>query len=84
MCAIMHPKSVSYGPVGTPVPAAEIKLLDLAEAGYLTSNNPPQGEVLIRGASVTRGYFKRDDLNNDRTIFTEDGWFRTVSDFDDT
>lgn len=35
------------------------------------------GEILIRGPSVTKGYYKRDDLNNDRSIFTEDGWFRT-------
>jgi long-subunit acyl-CoA synthetase (AMP-forming) len=35
------------------------------------------GEILIRGPSVTRGYYKRPDLNEDRSIFTEDGWFRT-------
>ncbi|KIJ30199.1 hypothetical protein M422DRAFT_234970 [Sphaerobolus stellatus SS14] len=77
MCAILMPAFFSYGPVGGPVPAVELKLLDHAEAGYLTSGNPPRGEVLVRGASITKGYFKRDDLNNDRTIFTEDGWFRT-------
>jgi long-subunit acyl-CoA synthetase (AMP-forming) len=32
---------------------------------------------LVRGNSITSGYYKRPDLNNDRTIFTEDGWFRT-------
>ncbi|KAF8958682.1 long-chain-fatty-acid-CoA-ligase [Flammula alnicola] len=37
----------------------------------------PQGEVLIRGPSVTKGYFNRPDLNEDETIFTKDGWFRT-------
>lgn len=35
------------------------------------------GEILIRGPSVTSGYYKRPDLNSDRSIFTEDGWFRT-------
>jgi long-subunit acyl-CoA synthetase (AMP-forming) len=35
------------------------------------------GEILLRGNSITKGYYKRPDLNNDRSIFTEDGWFRT-------
>lgn len=75
----MTEKHHSLGPVGSPVPAIEVKLKDHPEAGYLSSNTPPSGEVLIRGNSVTKGYFKRDDLNNDPEIFTEDGWFRTVS-----
>ena len=33
--------------------------------------------MCIRGPSVTKGYFKRDDLNNDESIFTKDGWLRT-------
>jgi hypothetical protein len=79
MCAIMTPKYFDYGSVGVPVPAVEVKLKDHAEAGYLSSGSPQRGEVLIRGASVTKGYYKRDDLNKDPSIFTEDGWFRTVS-----
>ncbi|KAG2354962.1 AMP-dependent synthetase/ligase [Suillus spraguei] len=70
MCAILPPELMQYGSVGLPVPSAEIKLLD-------STNNPPQGEVCIRGPSVTPGYYKRDDLNNDESIFTRDGWLRT-------
>lgn len=77
MCAILPPERMQYGSVGLPVPSIEIKFLDVPEAGYLSTNNPPQGEVLIRGPSVTKGYFKRDDLNNDPEIFTKDGWLRT-------
>ncbi|KAF8602178.1 long-chain-fatty-acid-CoA-ligase [Ceratobasidium sp. AG-I] len=77
MCAILPPEYMSYGPVGVPVPSIEIKLLDHPEAGYLATNELPQGEVLIRGPSVTKGYFKRDDLNNDKEVFAGDGWFRT-------
>ncbi|QRV99415.1 AMP binding enzyme [Ceratobasidium sp. AG-Ba] len=77
MCAILPPEYMSYGPVGVPVPSIEIKLLDHPEAGYLSTNELPQGEILIRGPSVTKGYFKRDDLNSDKEIFAGDGWFRT-------
>lgn len=77
MCAILPPELMSYGNVGLPVPCVEIKFLDVPEAGYLSTNNPQQGEVCIRGPAVTKGYYKRPDLNEDPTIFTEDGWLRT-------
>ncbi|EGN92303.1 hypothetical protein SERLA73DRAFT_99477 [Serpula lacrymans var. lacrymans S7.3] len=77
MCAVLPPEHMQYGSVGLPVPSIEIKFLDVPDAGYLSTNNPPQGEVCIRGPSVTKGYYKRDDLNNDESIFTKDGWLRT-------
>ncbi|KAG2359860.1 hypothetical protein BDR07DRAFT_1336302 [Suillus spraguei] len=77
MCAILPPELMQYRSVGLPVPSAEIKLLDVPEAGYKSTNDPPQGEVCIKGPSVTKGYYKRDDLNNDESIFTKDGWLRT-------
>ncbi|KAF6743286.1 long-chain-fatty-acid-CoA-ligase [Ephemerocybe angulata] len=77
MCAILPPELMRYNSVGLPVPSCEVKLLDVPDAGYLSTNDPPQGEVLIRGNSVTGGYYKRPDLNNDETVFTKDGWLRT-------
>lgn len=77
MCAILPPELMSYGNVGLPVPCVEIKLLDVPDAGYLSTNNPPQGEVCIRGPSTIKEYYKRPDLNSDPTIFTSDGWLRT-------
>ncbi|KAF8900472.1 long-chain-fatty-acid-CoA-ligase [Gymnopilus junonius] len=77
MCAILPPELFRYGSVGVPVPSIEIKFRDVPEAGYLSSNVPPRGEVCIRGPSVTKGYYKRPDLNEDETIFTKDGWLRT-------
>ena len=77
MCAILPPEFMQYNAVGLPVPSIEIRLLDVPEAGYLATNTPPQGEVCIRGPSVTKGYYKRPDLNSDETIFTKDGFLRT-------
>jgi long-chain acyl-CoA synthetase len=77
MCAIQPPEITKFGAVGFPVPSIEIKFLDVPEAGYLSSNDPPQGEVCIRGNSVIKEYYKRPDLNSDESIFTKDGWLRT-------
>ncbi|CDU25260.1 related to long-chain-fatty-acid-CoA ligase [Sporisorium scitamineum] len=74
MTAILHPKFYDFGCVGGCVPAVEVKLRDVPDAGYFSTNDPPQGEVLIRGPSVTKGYFKRDDINKESF---EDGWFLT-------
>ena len=75
MCAILTPEYMQYSSVGVPVPAIEIKLVDVPDAGYLSTNDPPQGEVYFRGPAVTKGYFKRDDINKE--TFTEDGWLKT-------
>jgi long-chain acyl-CoA synthetase len=58
------------------IPASvELKLVDATELGYSTKNNPPQGEVWIRGAAVTEGYLDLEKENKE--AFTEDGWFKT-------
>ncbi|RUP48038.1 hypothetical protein BC936DRAFT_145048 [Jimgerdemannia flammicorona] len=75
MCAIMAPEQFAYGRVGAPVPCVEIKLVDVPDAGYRASNTPSQGEVWIRGGSITPGYFKRSDLTAE--TLTADGWLQT-------
>ncbi|KAL8278789.1 hypothetical protein RQP46_008858 [Phenoliferia psychrophenolica] len=75
MCCLLPPEFHDYATVGVPVPSVEIKLVDVEEAGYFSTNSPPQGEVLIRGPSVTKGYYKREDITKE--TFTEDGWLRT-------
>ena len=76
--AIFPPDTCTqYGCVGLPSPSVEIKSLDVPEAGYFATNSSPQGEILVRGASVTRGYYKRDDFISDEIIFMKDGWLRT-------
>ncbi|ORZ34873.1 hypothetical protein BCR44DRAFT_1136794 [Catenaria anguillulae PL171] len=61
--------------VGPPVACSEIQLVDVPEAGYLTSQNPPRGEVWVRGPSVSQGYFNQPKATAE--AFTEDGWLMT-------
>ncbi|RCH99259.1 long-chain fatty acid-CoA ligase [Rhizopus azygosporus] len=76
MCAIMAPEQWELKEVGTPVPCVEVKLVDQPELGYLSTNTPrPQGEIWIRGPSITAGYYKRPDLTKE--ALTEDGWLKT-------
>jgi len=72
---VMLMEDRSQGTVGPPVPCSEIKLVDCPEMGYLTSSNPPYGEVWIRGSNITKGYYKNPKLTEE--VYTEDGWFKT-------
>lgn len=61
--------------VGSVTPAVEMKLVAFEEGGYLTSSNPPRGEIWVRGASITKGYFKQDKVTAE--TITADGWLQT-------
>ena len=52
----------TIGSVGKPISSIDVKIGD---------NN----EILLKGPTITRGYYKREDLNKE--AFTEDGYFRT-------
>ena len=55
-------KPFQLGSVGHPIHGIDIKI----------SN---EGEILLKGPTITRGYYNRDDIT--RQSFTEDGYFRT-------
>lgn len=75
MCAIMTPESFEYSSVGVPMACTEVKLVDVADAGYFANNKPSQGEIWLRGPSITKGYYNRDKETEE--AFTSDGWFKT-------
>ncbi|KAI9315645.1 hypothetical protein BX666DRAFT_2019760 [Dichotomocladium elegans] len=76
MCAVMAPEQWALGEAGSPVPCVEVKLVDVPELGYLASNkDKPQGEIWIRGPSVTSGYYKQETMTKE--TITEDGWLKT-------
>jgi len=69
------------GPIGGIMNVAEVKLVDLPEFNYLSTDvNPdngahePRGEICIRG-SYFKGYFKNPVETN--RIIDKDGWLHT-------
>ena len=52
----------TVGGVGIPIDSISVKISD-------------EGEILLKGPTITRGYYNRDDLT--RQAFTPDGYFHT-------
>ncbi|KAK6533883.1 long-chain fatty acid-CoA ligase [Arthrobotrys megalospora] len=72
---IMNPYQWTNTTLGAPVGAVEIKLVDYLDAGYSTANNPPQGEIWIRGPAVAEKYYNNEKETSE--AYSEDGWFKT-------
>lgn len=75
MGAVCHPEAYTDDALGEIPGSIEIKLVDFPDAGYYSSNNPPQGEIWIRGDSVSDGYL--DLASETSEAFTSDGWFKS-------
>lgn len=59
--------------VGPPVACCCVKLSDVPEMEYWTSNN--QGEVCVKGSNVFVGYFKNPEKTKE--VIDDQGWHHT-------
>lgn len=82
MGALNDPMAWNPNALGEIPASVEVKLVDFPDAGYLTKNNPPQGEIFIRGGSVTSHYWENEEET--KSAFAEGGWFMTgdIGEFD--
>uniref|UniRef100_A0A0N5AK33 long-chain-fatty-acid--CoA ligase n=1 Tax=Syphacia muris TaxID=451379 RepID=A0A0N5AK33_9BILA len=59
--AIADYEDLTTGTSGPPLRCSQFILREWEEGGYSPENNPPQGEVLIGGANVSKGYWKQPE-----------------------
>jgi long-chain acyl-CoA synthetase len=59
----LDPGGAMFGSVGRPIPEVIVKIA------------PGDGEILVKGPNIMKGYYNREDLTRD--AIDDDGWFHT-------
>lgn len=71
-----NPLIYNYNNTGFPMCSCEVKLVDVEELNYKTTDQPyPRGELCVRGLNIFRGYYKDEELTN--KILDKNGWLHT-------
>ncbi|KAI8600989.1 hypothetical protein EDD21DRAFT_375648 [Dissophora ornata] len=64
------------GHVGGPRPGCEVKLVDVPEMKYFSTDKPfPRGEICLRGGHIIKGYYK--DEKNTKDAFDSEDWYHS-------
>jgi long-chain acyl-CoA synthetase len=72
---VTHPLDPTAGHVGGMISTCAVRLKDVPEMGYLSTDNPPRGEIQFKGHNTFRGYFKNPEKTSE--AISEDGWTST-------
>ncbi|VDO99882.1 unnamed protein product [Soboliphyme baturini] len=73
---ICHSDDLTTGRVGSPLACNDIMLRNWNEGGYMIQNKPhPQGEILISGANVIKGYLANSGSAADFIEIDGRTWF---------
>jgi long-chain acyl-CoA synthetase len=75
-----RPADLSCGMVGPTQPSGEVKLRSVEDMGYLVTDDPPRGEILLSGNNVSQmGYYKMPQKTEEDFPRHSDGqrWFHT-------
>ncbi|CAK9152867.1 unnamed protein product [Ilex paraguariensis] len=62
------------GTVGSAFVYTEVRLEEVPEMGYNPLEDPPRGEICVRGKTGFSGYYKNPELTRETV---KDGWFHT-------
>lgn len=71
---VTDPSDLHLGHVGVPLPGVDFRLEDIPDMNYMTTDENPRGEILVKGPSIMLGYLK-NPKKTEETI--TDGWLHT-------